>query len=228
MAPRLAAWLAAIAERWIAHHPAVWRTLYAAAAMDLFLAICQALGVGLACGIGGPLAALFVVVMANLGAGIDPAKTEWDFLASDWFAAAVFAANVAAFYGARREIEMRIPLAAVAAVIGAIAGAASLAERGEPALVGLTLGALAGAFASLLAQSVLAGARRRAAAGGGAGERPPGDALVLILAAAGLALAALALFAPPSSLVGLGALLVLAAGRRRRAGEKYEGLRILR
>ncbi len=38
----------------------------------------------------------------------------------------------------------------------------------------------------------------------------------------------LALFVPPLSLLGLIALAVLAGARRRRAGEKYEGLRVLR
>ena len=41
-------------------------------------------------------------------------------------------------------------------------------------------------------------------------------------------LAALSLFLPPVSLLAAFALLALALGRRRKAGEKYEGLRILR
>ena len=54
------------------------------------------------------------------------------------------------------------------------------------------------------------------------------NTLVLGFSFGGMALAALALFLPPVSLLAGVALLVLAAGRRRKAGEKYEGLRILR
>ncbi|MBK5117491.1 MAG: hypothetical protein JJE23_11305, partial [Thermoleophilia bacterium] len=55
-----------------------------------------------------------------------------------------------------------------------------------------------------------------------------GGTLDLIFAAAGVLTATLALFVPPASLLALIALLVLAAGRRRKASEKYEGLRVLR
>lgn len=198
--------------------------------MDLFLAICQAAGLGLAIGIGGPLTALFVATMARLGLGIDPEGTDWDFFASNWFIAILFAANVAAFYLHRSTAAVRpwaiwIRGAAFAAAIAAIAGAASLAEEGEPALVGFLVGGLLGLGASLLAGDVLAGAQRRAAADEAAGTA---GTLTQIFALAGIVIAVLALFVPPASLLVLVALLALAATRRRRAGEKYEGLRVLR
>ncbi len=191
--------------------------------MDLFLAICQAIGLGLAFGIGGPLAALFAAVMANLQAGIDPRGTDWEFFGSEWFVTVLFAINVAAYLGQRRGLPTRIPFAIVAATVGAIAGAASLAEEGEVAAIGLVAGAIAGAAAALLAGDVLEGARKRAAGSGDSGAT-----LNLIFAAAGVALAALALYAPPVSLVAAAALAAVALGRRRKAEEKYEGLRILR
>ena len=43
-----------------------------------------------------------------------------------------------------------------------------------------------------------------------------------------MVLAALALFVPPVSLLAAARCSSLALGRRRKAGEKYEGLRILR
>lgn len=196
--------------------------------MDLLLAICQALGLGLAFGIGGPLTALFAAVMARFGAGIDPEGTEWAFFGEDWFITVLFGANVLAFGATRFKLDQRIPLAILAATAGAIAGAASLAEQGETAAIGLVIGALAGGGSALLAGEILAGARKRAASGAGGEGADPGEALTLIFAGAGIVTALLALFVPPASLLVLGALLVVASGRRRKAGEKYEGLRVLR
>jgi hypothetical protein len=193
--------------------------------MDLFTAICQAAGLGLAVGIGGPLTALFVATMAHVELGMDPEGTDWEFFASNWFIAILFAVNVAAFYANRAGVPTRVPGAVFATAIGAIAGAASLAEEGEAAAIGLLVGGLLALAASLLAADVLAGARRRADVDG---ETDAGGTLTLIFAAAGIAIAALALFVPPASLLVLLALVALAAARRRRAGEKYEGLRILR
>jgi hypothetical protein len=45
---------------------------------------------------------------------------------------------------------------------------------------------------------------------------------------AALILAALAIFVPPVSFLALGGFALLLLGRRRREGEKYAGLRILR
>jgi hypothetical protein len=194
--------------------------------MDLFLAICQAAGLALAVGIGGPLAALFIVVMASLEAGIDPRGTDFEFIGEPWFATVVFAITVILTLARRREVSLRMPLIVFAAAFGAIAGAASLAEEGEPAVIGLLVGALVGAGSALLAGDVLSGAQRRSASSAeGASTTATLD---LIFALAGIGAAALALFVPPASLALLIALAVLASGRRRRAGEKYEGLRILR
>ncbi|MBK5117334.1 MAG: hypothetical protein JJE23_10510, partial [Thermoleophilia bacterium] len=112
--------------------------------MDLFLAICQAIGLALAVGIGGPLAALFIAVMAGAQAGIDPRGTDWAFIGETWFITLLFAANVGAFFQRRQQRDLRIPQAAAAAALGAIFGAAALAEQAESAAIGFVLGALAG------------------------------------------------------------------------------------
>jgi hypothetical protein len=198
--------------------------------MDLFLAICQAIGLALAVGIGGLLAALFIAAMASADAGIDVRATDWEFIGDGWFVAILLAANVLAFYERRRPpgsvpgpFDRRVRAAAAAAVLAAVFGAASLAERGEPAAIGFALGALLGAGSALLAGDLLAWAQQRAAEAQGAAST-----LELIFAAAGILTALLALFVPPASLLVLIGLAVVAVGRRRRAGEKYEGLRVLR
>lgn len=194
--------------------------------MDLFLAICEALGIGLAAGIGGPLAALFVVVMAGLETGLDPAGTDWEFVGEPWFAAVAFALSVAAFYWRRGDRSPRVPMAA-AGVLALFAAAAAAAGEGESVALGILAAALGAALAVAIAGDVLEGAARRAGTGGSdAGSTVA--TLELIFGLAGVGVAALALFVPPVALAVAVALLVVGAGRRRRAGEKYEGLRILR
>lgn len=194
--------------------------------MDLFLAICQAAGLGLAVGIGGPLAALFIVVMASLEAGIDVTGTDFEFLGEPWFATAIFAVNVLVYLTRRSELSLRLPLIVFAAAFGAVAGGASLAEEGEAMAIGLVVGAVVAAATAVVAGDVLAGAQRRSRSAGEGDDTAV--TLGLIFAVAGIGAAALALFVPPAAIALLIALVVLASGRRRRAGEKYEGLRILR
>jgi hypothetical protein len=194
--------------------------------VDLFLAICEALGLGLAAGLGGPLAWLFIAVMAGAEAGIDPRGTDWAFVGAGWFIAVLFAANVLAFYQRRRgPLPRRLPDAAGAAALGAIFGAAALAAEGETAAAGFVIGGIAAAAASLLGNDLLSGAQRRVEAGT---EASATATLGLILGLSGIVVAVLALFLPPTSLLVALALAALAVGRRRKAGQKYEGLRILR
>jgi hypothetical protein len=196
--------------------------------MDLFLAICQGLGLALAVGIGGPLAALFISMMAALGSGIHPDATDYDFVDATWFLVTLLAI-VVVFMLARSRNVLRWPQVAVLAAIGAVVFAASLAEEGETAWPGLILGAVATAFAATIAWSILAGAIRRAQGNEpGSREADAANTMIVAFAGAGIVLAALSLFLPPVSLVALAALAWLALSRRRRAGEKYEGLRILR
>ena len=58
----------------------------------------------------------------------------------------------------------------------------------------------------------------------GSTEADAANALIIGFAAAGIVLAAVCLFIPPISLAVLAALVYLAASRRRKADEKYEGL----
>ena len=65
--------------------------------MDLFLAICQGLGLALAAGLSGLLAPLFASVLAHVDVGWKLDGTSWDFVASEWFIAVLFALNVAGY-----------------------------------------------------------------------------------------------------------------------------------
>ncbi|MBA2521714.1 MAG: hypothetical protein H0V25_00130 [Solirubrobacterales bacterium] len=204
--------------------------------MDLFLAICQGLGLALAIGIGGALAALFVSMMGSLEAGIDPDNTDFSFITATWFLVTLLALTALTVLLRARGVTARLGVSAILAVAGALAFAASLAEDGDTAWPGMIAGAIAAGLAALVSTDVLEGALTRAkgakdASSTADADDPAADAanvLIIGFAAACIVLAALALFLPPVSLAAAAGLAVLAAGRRRKAGEKYEGLRILR
>lgn len=187
--------------------------------VDVFLAICQGLGLALAVGIGGLLVPLLASVLAHIDVGWTLDGTDWDFLASEWFIAVLFALNVAAFAVRRHDAAQPLVLA-VLVVLGALLFAGSLAEEGTTAWPGLIAGALAAGAAALVARDVLAGAARRQ-------ESAAGN-LALLAACAGLILVLASLFLPPVSIVALAGLVALAVSRRRQEGRKYAGLRILR
>jgi hypothetical protein len=197
--------------------------------VDLFLAICQGLGLALAIGIGGALVALFTSAMASLELGFDPDGTDFGFVAETWFLVILLALVVIGLLARGRE-AVRLPMIALLSATGALAFAASLAEDGDAAWPGLLAGAIATFLAASVAYDVLAGAigRARGAADSDDAAASAENTLVIAFGLAGLVLAALALFLPPVALVAAAALAFVAAGRRRRAGEKYEGLRILR
>jgi hypothetical protein len=190
--------------------------------MDVFLAACQGLGLALAAGIGGLLVILFASVLAHVEVGWDLEGTDFGWFASEWFIAILFALNLVAFL-LRRRASPQIASAAVLVAVTALAAilfAASLAEETSAWGPGLIAGAAAGFVSARLAQSVLAGAGERA---GEAGEAVP-----LIVAGTGAILAIATLLVPPISLLAAVGMAVLAAGRQRRGGRKYEGLRTLR
>jgi hypothetical protein len=108
-----------------------------------------------------------------------------------------------------------------------IACAAALSGAGEAIWPALPVGALGAGLAAVASKDVTAGAaRRQGAASGAAGESTSAVSAIVILVAVAVALVCLVF--PPLALPPLGALLWLVLQRRRQAGSKYEGLRVLR
>src|SRR6478609_10477209 len=107
--------------------------------MDLVLAICQGLGLALAIGIGGPIAALYASMMGSLQVGFNPDGTDYSFITATWFLVTLLAFAVLAVLARGREAA-RIPVVLLLAAAGALAFAASLAEEGETAWPGLVVG----------------------------------------------------------------------------------------
>lgn len=196
--------------------------------MDTVLDILQALGIGAAVGIRPFLPALLVGALASADLGVDFDGTSWAFLEQPPFLIAMIAGVVLADMVRRRMgdegLELGIGAALIALVAGAVAafeGAGSLADRGGPELAGVLAGLVGVFLAAAAVPPVFARVRARL---------DKGAAALLPLYREGLALAAagLSVLFPPLALLVVAALAFLLLGGRRREGEKYAGLRILR
>ena len=187
--------------------------------MDLLLDILQAAGVAAAIGLRPAAPALLVGVLALLNLGVDFEGTAFAFLESPITLVVLAVLLVAAFV-----LRERIPgeaLLGLAAVLGALFFAAQLDDRHDTWWYGLVLGALIAAGAAYVARGFFDRVRTRLDADA-AGDLP------IYAEAAATAGAGLSVALPPLGLVVVGFLASLARGGKRREGEKYAGLRILR
>jgi hypothetical protein len=194
--------------------------------MDLFLAISQAVGVSIAPGIRPLLPPLLVGALARADLGVDFEGTGYRFLESVGWLAALLAVAVLLALARRAGVRLPIALAAgVALAIGALEFAGSLADEGYAAGPGLVAGAACALVGFGAARAFFEGAASRVrdqAAAGAAGL------IELYAQAAALAVAGLAVLAPPASYLALALCVWVLVVRRRRAAAKYEGLRVLR
>jgi len=196
--------------------------------VDLALAIAQGIGLALACGIRPFLPALLAGALASADLGVNFSGTDFAFLERSWFLLAVAVLLVVVVTLERRRGSAAIAAgpvgAAVAGVgigLGALLCAGSMADVSGTWWPGIPIGLACAAVGQVTARGVLAGAGQRldAAARG---------ALPVYADGASLVLAALAVALPPLSVVVLVLCLWLLFRRRRRSGEKYAGLRVLR
>jgi hypothetical protein len=194
--------------------------------MDLFLAISQGIGTSLAAGVRAFLVPLLVGTLARANVGVDFEGTEYEFLESIVWLAIMLSLIVGAWLVERFAVPVaRATWAIAGAAIGGVLFAGSLAERDYMSEPGLFAGALAALVGFAAARVFLGGAEERLAA---RGESDAGRTLGMIADALVLAVTALALLVEPSAYLALGFCVWVLLVRRRRAGQKYEGLRILR
>jgi hypothetical protein len=194
--------------------------------MDLLMAISQGVGVSLATGVRTFLPPLAVGVLARADAGIDFNGTGYGFLESiPWLAALVLLIALATFAERARVLVPALALAGLAVVIAALEFAGTLADEGYAAAPGFPAGAVCAAVGFLAAQAFFGRAAARARTGG---EEEAASLVELFAQGAALLLAVLAVLLWPVSWVALAFIVWVLLVQRRRAGQKYEGLRILR
>ena len=193
--------------------------------MHLAFDIFQGIGIAAAVGIRPFLPALAVGALAAGNAEIHFKGTDYSFLQhAPFLVAMAVAAVVLAVLERRFRAEQR-PLAVVLALAGAALGAllfaGSLARGHYAAWPGYIGGVICAAIAVAATVPLLRRVRQRLDEGA-AGGLPAYAELVAVL------FAALSVVAPPVGVIGLAALLWLLFASRRREGQKYAGLRILR
>ena len=193
-----------------------------------FFDILTGAGLGAAAGIRPFLPALVAGAAASADLLIDFDDTDLSFLeATGWLLSVVLVLIAFVLLQRRMTSEgldrspLGAALAGLALGVGALLFAGALAEHADtwwPGLIG-------GLACALLAQVTVRDLLRRTRARLDPDAR---EALTLYADAASLVLAALAILLPPLSVIALAGLAWLLVSGRRRAGEKYAGLRILR
>jgi hypothetical protein len=199
--------------------------------VHLVFDILTGIGVAAAVGIRPFLAAAVVGILAAANVEIHFNGTTYSFLQRWPFllalvVLALFAGLIERRLGRDRGYRSpeAIALALCALALGALLFAGSLSARGTehyaawPGWIGGVLCAAVGLFAT---RPVFARARARL-------DAQAAGAVTLYAEAAAVLLAALSVVAPPVGLIGLVALGWLWFAGRRREGQKYAGLRILR
>ncbi|HVE68845.1 MAG TPA: DUF4126 family protein [Solirubrobacteraceae bacterium] len=195
--------------------------------MDLFLVICQGIGLATAAGIRPFLPAMLAGAMASADAGLDFDVTDFSFLEEPVWLIAVVAGLAAVVGYERRRPEafdtgtLGACLAGVAIGVGALLFAGSLDDGHDVWWPGLLGGAALAALANGSTRSFFARVGRRL-------DSDARSALAVYKDGVSLLVAVLAIVAPPTALVALGVIAWLYLRGRGRDDEKYAGLRVLR
>jgi hypothetical protein len=211
-----------------------WRLVYRHAAsgtlarMEFILDLLQGAGLAAAIGIRPFLPVLLAGALASADVGLDFDGTDFSFLETWEFLLGVLVLVVLLDLVGRRagrDATDRPPLVyallAVALVLGALVAAGSVADHSNAWWAGVVAGVACAGLGFQAARSLFARVRRRL-------DDQAQAALPVYAEGSALAAAGMSILFPPLALLVLGALIWLLSGGRRRAGEKYAGLRILR
>jgi hypothetical protein len=192
--------------------------------MSVFMDTTTGMGLSGATGVRPYLPPLLAGALARSDTGIDFDGTDWSFLESTWFMLAVLAVAVVAYLAERSEANRRsveLFSGAVGVILGAMLFAGALADGGTEAWPGLIGGVICAALGWRAVGGLIERTRARLQDG-------PAALLTAYADGAALLLAAIAIFIPPASILAIAGFVVLLFAGRRREGEKYAGLRVLR
>ena len=192
--------------------------------MQLLIDILQGAGLSSAAGLRPFLPALAAGALATADIGIDYEGTPFSFLEQPaWLLAVVlaFAASIVLARRGRIAGMLESALQGIGIGLGALLFAATLADDSDVWWPGLLAGGLCAALAVRASHSLLARVRARL-------DEEARGALPVYLDGTAVVLAGLAVVAAPISILAVGFFAFLLRGGKRREGEKYAGLRILR
>jgi hypothetical protein len=196
--------------------------------VHLVFDIFQGIGVAAAVGIRPFLPALAVGALAAGGVELHFNHTHFAFLQSTPFLlgmalGAILVALAERGLGAERVkgTPFRLLLAALGLALGALLFAGALCRGGYVTWPGIIGGVVCAAIGAAATGPLLARVRGRL-------DASAAGLLPVLAEGAALALAVLSVLAPPVGPIALALLLWLLFAGRRRDGEKYAGLRILR
>jgi Na+-translocating ferredoxin:NAD+ oxidoreductase RnfA subunit len=196
--------------------------------MDFLLDLLQGVGLAAAIGIRPFLPVLLAGALATANVGLDFDGTDFAFLESWPFLLGVLVLVVALDYAGRRagrDAADRPPLLyallGLALVLGALLAAGTVADRSSDWWAGAVAGFFAAALGFQAARQLFGRVRRRL-------DDQAAAALPVYAEGAAVGAAGASILFPPLAVVVIGGLAGLLVGGRRREGEKYAGLRILR
>jgi Domain of unknown function (DUF4126) len=191
--------------------------------MKLLLDILQGTGLSAATGLRPFLPTLVAGGFAIADVGVDYDGTSFAFLEAPPFLLAVAIVMVVTFL-LRGRLDTPTGAAVLSGIgigLGALLFAATLDDRHDVWWPGLIAGLLLAALAGAAVRDLFTRTRARL-------DTEAAAALPVYAEALAAVLAALSILIPPVSVVAVGFLVWLLVGGRRREGEKYAGLRILR
>jgi Domain of unknown function (DUF4126) len=196
--------------------------------MDTAFAILTGIGLGAAAGIRPFLPALVAGAFASADVFIDFDGTDLKFLEQFGWLFAIVVALIAFTLVQRRMTSEGLDnspvgaaLAGLALGVGALLFAGALADESDVWWPGLIAGIVCALVAQVAVRDLLRRTRARL-------DPEAREALTLYADGVSLVVAVLAIVAPPLSVIALAAFVWLLISGRRREGEKYAGLRILR
>ena len=196
--------------------------------MEYLLDLLQGAGLAAAIGIRPFLPVLLAGALAVADLGLDFEGTDFSFLETWPFLLGVLVLVALLDFAGRRAGREQAEagalgwaLLAVAVVLGALLASGSIADHSADWWPGIPVGIACAALGFYAARSLFGRVRRRL-------EPEAAGALPVYAEGAALGAAGLSILFPPLAILVVAGLAWLLAGARRRAGEKYAGLRILR
>ena len=192
--------------------------------LQLLIDILQGAGLAGAAGIRPFLPALVAGALATADFGIDYEGTPFAFLEQPGWLLGVVLALIAVVIAQRRKFAegpIESALQGVSVGLGALLFAGTLADNSDIWWPGLLAGGLCAALALAATRSLVVRVRARL-------DEEARSALPVYLEGTAVLLAGLSVVVAPISVLALAFFAFLLRGGKRREGEKYAGLRILR